>query len=50
MKSCNCIKEGDGNGGKFSTVAIQSLFVGYLLLHFIALVATSILAAIVCCH
>ena len=25
MKSCNCIKEGDGSGGKFSTVAIQLL-------------------------
>ena len=25
MKSCNCFKEGDGSGGSFSTVAIQSL-------------------------
>ena len=25
MKSCNCFKEGDGSGGSFLTVAIQSL-------------------------
>ena len=25
MKSCICFKEGDGSGGSFSTVAIQSL-------------------------
>ena len=25
MKSCICFKEGDGSGGKFSTVAIHSL-------------------------
>ena len=25
MKSCICFKEGDGGGGSFSTIAIQSL-------------------------